>query len=37
MVKESMDLLELLRKRGLDSTPLAIQETWTFCVRHYGC
>ena len=31
MVKESMDLLELLRKSG------AWTETWTFCVRHYGC
>ena len=30
MVKESMDLLELLRKREWT-------ETWTFCVRHYGC
>ena len=31
MVKESMDLLELLRKSG------AWTETWTSFVRHYGC
>ena len=30
MVKESMDLLELLRKRGVDGDV-------DFCVRHYGC
>ena len=27
MVKQSMDLLELLRKRGMDGT-------WTFCGKH---